>query len=161
MKVLAGLALLTLIGGGYLLYTQKTADQSMATDDGNNDQFTTLLTRSNTEGAVTVDVTPSFNAQSNVWRFDVTMNTHSVPLDMDMVSAAMLTDQTGTVYLPRSWEGDPPGGHHRKGVLMFEDGDMTSETVVLALTGIALTTDRVFEWKTAEDTVRGTEPITN
>lgn len=70
---------------------------------------------------VTVKVTPKdLAADAQRWRFEVVFDTHSVDLSHDLLKSAALIDAAGRSYAPLAWEGDPPGGHHRKGVLSFE-----------------------------------------
>lgn len=77
------------------------------------------LTRTDTQGAVVVEVTPlGFKDTSDWLKFEVTMNTHSVNLDMDLAPLAMLTTDTGASVPAESWDG-PSGGHHVSGTLVF------------------------------------------
>ena len=69
---------------------------------------------------VTVTVTPAdLGTESREWKFDIVMSTHSVELDQDMATIAVLVDDFGKEYRPVRWEGVPAGGHHREGVLTF------------------------------------------
>jgi hypothetical protein len=78
-----------------------------------------LAAVSNDTGGVRVVVKPKSVAAGSVWEFDVTMETHTKPLDSDLTKAAVIVDDGGRRYMPLSWQGDPPGGHHRKGILRF------------------------------------------
>lgn len=69
-------------------------------------------------GGVTVAVTPQSAGVSEPWAFKVVFDTHSVELDQDPVQVSVLVAD-GKEYRPTAWEGDPPGGHHRSGVLKF------------------------------------------
>ncbi|HEY7459950.1 MAG TPA: hypothetical protein VH765_14495, partial [Xanthobacteraceae bacterium] len=71
-------------------------------------------------GGVRVVVTPTaLGPGAAVWEFQVVMDTHSKPLNEDLAQAAALVDDDGKRHAPVAWQGDPPGGHHRKGVLKF------------------------------------------
>lgn len=70
-------------------------------------------------GGVTIKVTPHLSPLGESWDFEVELTTHTVPLEHDMVSAVILTDGAGTAQPAVTWDGDPPGGHHRKGRLRF------------------------------------------
>lgn len=58
----------------------------------------------------------------------------------------MLVDASGKQYRPLAWEGDPPGGHHRKGVLVFESIDPPPRSVTLKLRRIGSVPERSFTW---------------
>lgn len=77
-----------------------------------------LATVSNTQSAVTVKATPRV-VQGETWEFDIVFDTHSQELKDDLLKSATLVPAGGTPVLPTEWKGDPPGGHHRKGVLRF------------------------------------------
>src|SRR5512142_2228690 len=70
-------------------------------------------------GAVRVVVKPKNVGGGAAWEFEVAMDTHIKPLDSDLAKSATLVDGGGRRYAADSWQGDPPGGHHRKGVLRF------------------------------------------
>ncbi len=77
------------------------------------------LQRVDRQGAVEVRVTP-LNLDSNdgdTLDFEVSMNTHSVDLSMDLVALSVLETDGGAVLSPSSWSGG--SGHHVKGVLTF------------------------------------------
>ena len=74
--------------------------------------------KTSAEGAITVTVTPK-SLTGGVWNFEISLSTHSVELNEDLTTAAVLIDESGKEFKPISWEGDGPGGHHRKGVLKF------------------------------------------
>ncbi|MDH3321033.1 MAG: hypothetical protein OEO84_15290 [Betaproteobacteria bacterium] len=80
-----------------------------------------LGTRTNSEGGVTVSVKAKNVAPgAAVWEFDVALNTHSQDLSDDLVKNSVLIDAKGARHEPLAWEGAPPGGHHRSGVLRFK-----------------------------------------
>lgn len=64
----------------------------------------------------------------------VTLDTHAVDLDMDLLTGATL--EVGGVRWPAvAWEGDGPGGHHREGWLRFESAGSDRSTIELRLDG--------------------------
>ncbi|MCR4274696.1 MAG: hypothetical protein NUW02_01450 [Candidatus Campbellbacteria bacterium] len=80
----------------------------------------TWETKIDEQAGVTVSVTPEINlVDSQEWKFDIIMDTHSVELDQNMTEVAVLVDDFGNEYGPTTWEGAPVGGHHRGGVLVF------------------------------------------
>jgi len=57
--------------------------------------------------------------EAKTWDFRVVLETHTQNLNDDLAKAAVLIAD-GRQYLPVGWEGGPPGGHHRKGLLRFK-----------------------------------------
>lgn len=97
------------------------------------------------QGAVTVTVVPlELSVESTQWKFDIVMDTHSVELNQDMVKSAILIDDQGKEYKPLNWEG-PTGGHHREGVLIFNQIIPTPKSVELKIFDIGDVV-RSFDW---------------
>ncbi len=95
---------------------------------------------------MTVKVTPlELSLQASVWRFEIVLDTHVAALDQDMTAVAVLTDGTGREYRPLAWEGDKPGGHHRKGVLAFQPIKPAPTSVMLKIRRIGVA-ERTFSW---------------
>ena len=105
--------------------------------------FRSIASRSN---GVTVDVKPMQFAAGKPARFEVSMNTHSVDLGVDLIAVSTLTDDQGKEYRPVSWDGPGPGGHHRSGVLEFPVLEGTPRSVTLVIRDIAKVPERVFQW---------------
>ncbi len=80
------------------------------------------------------------------WEFEVTMNTHVRPLAEDLTTAAVLIEADGQRATPIGWQGDPPGGHHRKGVLRFAAPPAPQVTFELQLSGVGGAELRTFRW---------------
>ena len=58
-----------------------------------------LETLTNRDGPVTVKVTPkNISPGTRSWDFEITLNTHSVPLDQDIARAAVLAADSGKPY---------------------------------------------------------------
>jgi len=75
------------------------------------------LSRVDSQGAVAFEVTPlNLDNPGDSLQFDVTMSTHSVELNMDLVTLATLTTDTGVTVQATLWDG-PKGGHHVEGKL--------------------------------------------
>ena len=82
--------------------------------DGGNE-----LTRLDEQGMVTVEVTPlNLGMPGDSLVFEVSMNTHSVDLSMDLAQLATLTTDTGLAIRASVWDA-PRGGHHVSGNLIF------------------------------------------
>lgn len=95
---------------------------------------------------VRVDVVPVKLAAGQAAQFKVRMNTHSVEIDQDLTAVSDLRDDQGRQYRPAKWEGSPPGGHHRKGVLSFPALESSARSVTLTIRDIAGVAERTFTW---------------
>ncbi len=79
-----------------------------------------LAAISTQESGVTVRARPADVAiDAKAWTFEIRLDTHSQDLSDDLVRASLLIDDAGKQYAALGWDGMPPGGHHRKGVLTF------------------------------------------
>lgn len=67
--------------------------------------------------------------------FEIGLETHSVDLSVDLAGAARL-EVAGAVWPGATWEGDPPGGHHRSGELRFPAAGPAEGTAVLTIDGL-------------------------
>lgn len=103
------------------------------------------------QGPVSVEVAPEdLSPDATVWRFKVTLNTHSVELNEDLMRQALLTDDKGREYRPLSWEGMEPGGHHREGRLVFKSITPFPARLEVRIQNVGSTPLRIFEWKGGE-----------
>jgi hypothetical protein len=105
-----------------------------------------LPAQSNNQSAVTIKVTPK-NLQAAVWEFDVVFDTHSQELKDDLLKTAVLIAADGTQVSPVNWQGDPPAGHHRKGVLRFNALKPAPAKIALRISRPGETKPRNFEWE--------------
>ena len=107
-----------------------------------------LPARNSDAAGVRVAVTPkTVSAGAATWEFAVVMDTHTKPLNDDMARAAVLIDDAGRRHEPRAWQGDPPGGHHRKGMLQFAAPAGQPVSIELQISGIGGSGIRSFRWK--------------
>lgn len=112
-----------------------------------NKNGSSLETKESSEGPVTVAVAPqSLDSSSSTWNFDISLNTHSEELNVDLVIVSELIDDQGKSYKPISWEGAPPGGHHRSGVLKFDPISPKPKSIELKIKNIGGTAERSFKW---------------
>ena len=75
--------------------------------------------RTSDAAGVRVVVTPkAVTPGAATWDFEITMDTHTKPLTEDLVRNTVLISADRRMT-PTAWQGDAPGGHHRKGVLKF------------------------------------------
>ena len=99
------------------------------------------------QGIVSVAVTPlQLSADASEWKFDVVLDTHSGSLDEDMLTSVILTDSNGNEYRPTVWNGAPPGGHHREGVLVFRAVSPMPRSVELTVKDVGGIPERSFKW---------------
>lgn len=95
--------------------TTPVLKQSPATDDVVQPD----LIRTDLQGIVEVAVRPvSLSGSSQTLEFEISMNTHSVDLSMDLATLATLTTDTSKTVTPVTWDA-PRGGHHVYGMLSF------------------------------------------
>ena len=98
-------------------------------------------------GGVKITVEPrGFPRGAKTWDFAITLETHTHPLDDDLVNAATLFAD-GKPHRPLGWEGAPPGGHHRKGVLRFDAVTPLPQVVELQIRLTGEARPRVFRWQ--------------
>jgi hypothetical protein len=109
------------------------------------------LTRTDEQGAVVIEVTPlNLDSAIDTLEFDISMNTHSIDLSMDLAQLATLTTDTGLTVQASKWDATP-GGHHVPGKLIFpasQDGKSILDGAgKLTLTIVNVDSpSRVFEW---------------
>ena len=98
------------------------------------------------ERNIKVTVAPqNLSGQTQTWDFAVTLETHVHPLNDDLVKSSTLIAD-GKQYVPLSWEGAAPGGHHRKGSLHFKAITPLPQAVALQIRLSGDTAPRSFRW---------------
>ena len=136
MKLLSRVLLVAVVLGAFLL------------DSAPSFAAAALVARSSDEAGIKVVVTPKvLGPGAKVWEFEVVFDTHTKPLNDDLVQIAVLVDAAGRRYVPVAWQGDPPGGHHRKGVLLFSAPAEMPKSVELQITGVGGVAIRTFRWE--------------
>lgn len=107
-----------------------------------------LPQQSSQSGGVTIRVKPAEVLPSAAtWAFQVVLETHSQDLRDDLVAAATLVDKGGKPHPAAGWDGDPPGGHHRKGVLRFKAPTPRPDAIELRIQRPGEDSPRVFRWQ--------------
>lgn len=107
-----------------------------------------LGARSSSAAGVTVKVTPKdVSPQAAAWEFAVVLDTHSQDLKDDLLKSAVLVDAKGGRQAPLAWQGAPPGGHHREGVLRFKGLGAQADALELQIRRPGESAPRVFRWK--------------
>lgn len=103
-----------------------------------------LPAQSSSAAGVTVKATPR-SLSGPVWEFELAFDTHSQALNDDPAKSASL-HAAGASAAPLAWQGDPPGGHHRKGVLRFKAITPKPAALELRLQRAGESSPRVFRW---------------
>ena len=140
---IVGILILTVAGSLYLVVKNESvqSNNQQASVSAGYEPIT------DSQGIVSVTVTPlALSATASVWKFDVVLDTHSGSLDQDMLTAAVLVDDSGKVYRPTNWDGAPLGGHHREGVLVFNAVKPAPKSIELKISGIGDVV-RSFAWQ--------------
>jgi len=107
-----------------------------------------LAPQNSQAGGVSVSVKPiDVSAAATRWQFQVTLTTHSGDPGDDLPRTATLVDVSGKQYPAVAWEGDPAGGHHRKGVLRFKPLSPRPDALELRILRQGETAPRTFRWK--------------
>ncbi|MFH0714881.1 MAG: hypothetical protein V1847_03825 [Candidatus Diapherotrites archaeon] len=102
-----------------------------------------LSSQSDSQNSVQVDVTPRISSAQAA--FEISFTTHSGSMDFRVEDISRLEDDLGNSYRVLSWNGSPPGGHHRSGTLSFEPLSPQAKTITLKLSNVG-GVDRVFQW---------------
>lgn len=102
--------------------------------------------RQDNRGQVMVSVTPTALPNSGTWQFAVRLNTHVAPITQDLAAVSVLSDGNGHEENPTAWQGDPPGGHHRKGVLLFKPISPRPQSISLKIRQVGSVPERTFTW---------------
>ena len=100
---------------------------------------------SNERGVKVTATLQAFPADAKTWNIEVTFETHTQDLSDDFAKSSTLIAD-GKQYLPLSWEGAPPGGHHRKGLLRFKAVVPQPQSVELQIRLSGDTSPRHFKW---------------
>lgn len=99
------------------------------------------------QAGVTVTVVPpDFSGEAATWDFAITLESHVQSLDDELATSSTLVIE-GKPYRPAGWKGDPPGGHHRKGVLRFKPVTPLPQTIELQVRRAGEPGPRIFRWK--------------
>ncbi|EKD57324.1 MAG: hypothetical protein ACD_57C00344G0006 [uncultured bacterium] len=107
-----------------------------------------LSTQTNSEGQVTVKVTPKDLSQSSSsWDFEIVLDTHSGNLDQNLTEISILIDDKENRFTPVAWEGDPPQGHHRSGILKFKRLSPKPKSIELRIEKMGDVNERSFKWE--------------
>lgn len=136
-------AFVIIVGAVWLFSGRASQTANTVTAAGTAGASNASLTKTNAENGMTVAVTPKKNDDGS-WDFSVAIDNHAVSVTQDMVAVSTLTDAAGRHWPPQSWTGDPPGGHHRKGILKFNS--LSSPPASLTIRDLGGVLERTFTW---------------
>lgn len=144
--VLVGLAVIA--GGVFYFYFQKNADSlpqdPVSNADLKSEEFLPIVYEN---GGISVTVTPEIVSEDAYeWQFKVAFDTHSGDLDYD-IKNIMHLGNNGDLYEPLEWRGDPPGGHHLGGLLIFKPIEPMPSTLRLVMNDAEGVLVYTFEWE--------------
>lgn len=105
-----------------------------------------LPARTSSAAGVTVKVQPLARAATGL-EFEVTFDTHSQELKDDLLKNAALVADGRAPVAPAAWQADPPGGHHRKGVLRFNAITPPPGEIELRIQRAGEAAPRLFRWR--------------
>ena len=107
-----------------------------------------LGTQKNNDRGVTVEATPQNSSDDGKsWNFKIVFDTHSQDLSDDLVKSSLLLDGAGGRHSPTAWDGAPPGGHHREGVLGFKPISPRPQSIELQITRAGEDAPSSFRWQ--------------
>lgn len=125
--------------------SSKPEQENDTTQSSHSDQNLSL--QESDENNVVIVVKPKVISEGKKTQFEIQLNTHSVNLDFDLEKISKLIDENGNEYTDSTWEGSPPGGHHRNGVLTFDTPMVQTKTLRLIMIDESSIKERTFEWK--------------
>lgn len=96
---------------------------------------------------VTITVTPlSLSNEAKAWDFEITLESHTQELNDDLIGSSVLIGD-GMQAAPLGWEGTPPGGHHRKGLLRYKPISPAPRSLELQIQRPGEPIPRSFRWR--------------
>lgn len=136
------LVIMLFILGMYLVQNrQKNAEVVRTSPEPTN----SIMAKTNIEEGIEIGVEPMESSDKKTWNFKITITTHEGSLDQDLTNGSILKNEKDDMLSPLGWEGSPPGGHHREGILSFPAFMEEPKTVTLKLSGFGKR-ERVFTW---------------
>ncbi len=115
-------------------------------EDNSNKQEILLEEKQVSGNGISVDVSGIYNRPQKSIIFTVKFTTHSGSMDfrVDEIATLMMNDEK--ISIPATWEGSPPGGHHRSGKLSYKDVPADSQSIILKLSTKGRMGVRRFIW---------------
>jgi len=146
VRNIVGILSIAIVSFSFFLVSLETTNLAAVTVDVV--QFD-LSAKINSENSVSIEVEPIDFSFNKPIRFDVSISTHQGSLDFDLTKISHLEDDKGNIYQPLSWEGSPPGGHHRSGTLIFPGLSAKIRFIKLIIKNVNNVPERVFKWESS------------
>lgn len=106
-----------------------------------------VITQRTIVNGVSVAVTAgNLSPEASVWDFAVVLDSPRRKLPDDLLKSAVLVDPDGRKYKPLIWEGAPPEGNHRAGVLKFIAVKPRPDSIELRISRPGEKKPRSFSW---------------
>lgn len=131
-----------IIGLSLIGFTSLSASGQSQAKDNNR-----LLSQAyDSHEGVEISVVPRSQVSDSQFEIAVNFDTHIADLDFDLSEITQLRDNIGREYALLSEEGDPPGGHHRGSILIFEAINPQASRIELLFRNIN-GVDRMYSWE--------------
>lgn len=107
-----------------------------------------LPSQSTESGGVSITVKPiNVSDKAVSWSFQVSLSTQRQDIGDDLLRTAYIVDRAAKKkLLPTAWDGDAPGGQHRKGVLNFKPLTPLPKAIELRFQRPGENAPRMFRW---------------
>lgn len=116
--------------------------------ENQKDFETQFETQTDDQPPVSISATPiEFGKYAQIWKFNISFDTHSGSLDDAPLEVASLVDDLGQVFQPIAWNGPGPGGHHLAGELEFNAINPAPKFVDLRISNVGGIPERSFRWE--------------
>lgn len=144
VRNVVGILSIVIVSFSFFLASLETTNLAAVADDGVE---LDLSAKINSENFVSIEIKPTDFSFNKTVRFDISINTHQGSLDFDLTKISYLEDDKGNIFQPWSWEGSPPGGHHRSGILSFPGLSEKTKFIKLTIKNVYNVPERVFRWE--------------
>lgn len=105
-----------------------------------------LPSRTTSFGGVSLKVTPQ-SLSASAWDFYLLFETHVQEITDDLAKSSALIADGAAPVAPLEWKGDPPGGHHRRGVLRFRAPTPAPHAIELRIQRPGEPAPRSYRWE--------------